>query len=163
MFDQVVWHLTNIWIVKIVKITFIVDHISPHTGYACLQPSRGLDALWPGSQSLCRTIQCLTKAIQADSLYNEIEYGKIEEEEERRPRNFQACLSLTRLVQIWICRALRDPQEQWDPLNHLDESQQVAQVQKLTFARLQKAIRYLRLPFNWRPKHFRHSKCSFPN
>ena len=86
--------LTNIWTVKIVKITFIVDHISPHTGYACLQPSRGLDALWSGSESLCRTIQCLTKAIKADSLYNEIEYGKIEEEEERRPRNFQVCPSL---------------------------------------------------------------------
>ena len=42
----------------------------------------------------------MTKTIEADSLYNEIEYGKIEEEEERRPRNFQACLSLTRLVQI---------------------------------------------------------------
>ena len=37
----------------------------------------------------------MTKTIEADSLYNEIEYGKIEvEEEERRPRNFQACLSL---------------------------------------------------------------------
>ena len=65
---------------------------------------------------------------QADNLYNEIEYGRVEEDsEERRPRNFQVsswCI-LTCVDENILLRRL---QEEYDPPNNLGENQQIVQV-----------------------------------
>ena len=143
---------------------FITDHISPHT-QATLACNRPEDSM-PCDQV---QIHCAgqfnvwQKQLRRTASTTRSSTERSKWRRRREDPETSRHVPLTRLVQIWICRALRDPQEQWDPSNHLDESQQVAQVQMLTFAGLQKAIRYLRLPFNWRPKHFRDSKCSFPN